>query len=279
MKTKAYAKLTLCLHVTNRVDGVLHFRNVTVPIDLFDMVYLEKHPTTHIETDKKYLPNDKRNTVYKALMLMKSTYNIKDNFRVRIVKNIPTQSGLGGGSADAAAIIRMLNEMYELNLSREALIDIAKQIDEDTPFCLFNEASIVEGEGEILTPVTLIEPLYYLLIKPNFGVSTKGFMKRFDHFQTDERVNACIDAMKENDYKKLVENMHNDFQRSVVKNNGRMRKIVRTLVEKELDGVCMSGTGTSVFGLSQDVEKVRASYQQIATKFSFVKYGKIKPKL
>ncbi|QIK56550.1 4-(cytidine 5'-diphospho)-2-C-methyl-D-erythritol kinase [Erysipelothrix sp. HDW6A] len=279
MQTKAYAKLTLCLHVKDRVNGSLHFRNVTVPIDLFDMVYLEKSETMHIETDKKYLPNDKRNTVYKALILLKETYAIKDNFKVRIVKNIPTQSGLGGGSADAAAVIRMINEMYALDLSREELINIARKIDEDTPFCLFNEASIVEGIGDILTPIDIIEPLYYICVKPSFGVSTKGFMKKFDHFQTEDKVVACIEALEEKNYKKLSDNMHNDFQKSVVRHNSRMRKIMRTLREQGMDGVSMSGTGTSVFGLSQDIDEVREAYKRIATKFSFVKYGEIKPKL
>lgn len=275
MRRRAYAKITLYLHVKDRVDGKLHFRNVTVPIDLFDMIYIEKHEEMLIETDKQYLPNDKKNTVYKAINIMKHKYKIKDNFKVRIVKNIPAQSGLGGGSADAACVIRMLDDMYSLNLDDQQLIDIAKQIDEDTPFCLFNRPMIVEGTGDILTPIELEEDLYYLLVKPSFGTSTKGFMKRFDSFEDETGFEAMINAIKSQDYNEIVANTHNDFQRIVTKKNGGMKKVVRTLKEGNLEGVCMSGSGTCVYGLTKDIEIARNYFETIVFMYPFVKYGRI----
>ncbi|HZJ87425.1 MAG TPA: 4-(cytidine 5'-diphospho)-2-C-methyl-D-erythritol kinase, partial [Erysipelothrix sp.] len=98
MRRKAYAKITLSLYAYRDGD-TLKFKNVIVPIDLFDVVYLEKNETMEISTNKSFLPNDKRNTVYLALDILKKKYNIQDNFKVKIVKNIPAQSGLGGGSS------------------------------------------------------------------------------------------------------------------------------------------------------------------------------------
>lgn len=275
MRKKAYAKITLYLHAEKRVDNMLHFKNIIVPIDLFDMVYLEKHDTMHIETDKTYLPNDKRNTVFKALMIMKRQFNLEDNFKVSIVKNIPAQAGLGGGSADAACVIRMIDEMYQLNLTDEALIQIARQIDEDTPYCLFNQPMVVEGIGDVLTPLDLDMDLYYLIIKPSFGVSTKSFLKRFKDFTDLKMFNRCLEAIHTNDYKLLVENTHNDFQHPVIKRNTRLKKVVRILEKQGLEGVCMSGSGTSIYGLSNQKEKVMEAYEALVLDYPFIKYGKI----
>lgn len=277
MRRKAYAKVTLCLHVEKRVNDDLYFRNITVPIDLFDVVYLDISDTLTIETDKKFLPNDNRNTVYKAINLMKEKYSIKENFKVRIVKNIPAQSGLGGGSADAACVIRMIDEMMDLKLSRDELIEIASEIDEDTPYCLFNEPAIVGGQGEALIPIVFPFELHYLLIKPSYGISTKGFMKTFKNFSTPERFDDCLKALQDGDYELLVRSMHNDFQRTALTKHSGLRRIIQTLKRGKLDGIIMSGTGSSMFGLTRDIEELRKFYESVALEYSFVKYGRINP--
>lgn len=276
MRKKAFAKVTFYLHALESDDETLHFRNVLVPIDLFDMVYLDKHSETYIETNMNYLPNDRRNTVYKAIAIMRRRYHIKDHFKVRIVKNIPAQSGLGGGSADAAAVIRMIDEMYGLNLSREALIDVAKEIDEDTPFCLFNEPSLVEGYGEKLTPIPLNMDLYYVMVKPNFGVSTQSFLKHFKKFQVrTSGLELCIKGMREAMFELLSENIHNDFEATVTKRNRKLKKVRAHLENLGLKGVCMSGSGTSVYGLCLSREEAISIYEEIVFQYPFVKYGKI----
>lgn len=277
MHRRAYAKVTLCLHVEKRVNDDLYFKNITVPIDLFDMVYLDKNETMSIESNKIYIPNDNRNTVYKAIVLMKQRFNISDNFRVKIVKNIPAQSGLGGGSANAACVIRMLDEMYSLNLSRDALIDVAKEIDEDTPYCLFNEPAIVGGVGEELIPIVFPFELYYLLIKPKYGISTKRFMKGFKNFSDDSKFQECLSAMQDADYERLVKNMHNDFQQTATTKIKEFRRIINSLKKGKLQGITMSGTGSSVFGVTKDIESLRTYYEDVCLKHAFVKYGRINP--
>lgn len=276
MRRRAYAKITLYLEVKDRIDGLLQFRNVIVPIDLFDMVYLDVNDKMHIETNKAYLPNDKRNTVYKAIELMKDKYKIKDNFKVRVVKNIPAQSGLGGGSADAAAIINMLNEKYNLNMSRSELIEIASQIDEDTAFCLFNEPALVEGYGEVVTPIPFHAELYYVLIKPGFGVSTKSFLRKYNEFvDQDVSRRRLTDAMENGDPDIIMTLTHNDFQIAVSKRRKDLNKVVEVLQDKGLNGVCMSGSGTSVYGLTTNKEQAIEIYESLVFKYPFVKYGKI----
>ena len=279
MRRKAYAKITLYLEVKDRIDGLLQFRNIIVPIDVFDMVYLDVHETMHIETNKSYLPNDRRNTVYKAIELMKEKYNIKDNFKVSIVKNIPAQSGLGGGSADAACVINMLNEKYQLNMSRQDLIDIASQIDEDTAFCLFNQPALVEGYGEIVTPIPFNGEFYYVIVKPGYGVSTKSFLKKYSDFIDQDVSRKKLEkAMAAGNPEEIMPLTHNDFQITVTKKRKDLNKVVNQLKSLGLEGVCMSGSGTSIYGFTTDKEKAIKIYEKLVFKYPFLKYGKISGK-
>ena len=279
MRRKAYAKITLYLEVKDRIDGLLQFRNIIVPIDVFDMVYLDVHETMHIETNKSYLPNDRRNTVYKAIELMKEKYNIKDNFKVSIVKNIPAQSGLGGGSADAACVINMLNEKYQLNMRRQDLIDIASQIDEDTAFCLFNQPALVEGYGEIVTPIPFNAEFYYVIVKPGYGVSTKSFLKKYSDFIDQDVSRKKLEkAMAAGNPEEIMPLTHNDFQITVTKKRKDLNKVVNQLKSLGLEGVCMSGSGTSIYGFTTDKEKAIKIYEKLVFKYPFLKYGKISGK-
>lgn len=276
MRKKAYAKLSLYLQVLDRKEGKLQFKNILYPLDLFDMIYLEKSETLEIETDKHFLPNDRRNTVFRAVELMKEEYKIKDNFKIKIVKNIPAQSGLGGGSADAAAVIRMMDEMYELKLSDEQLLDVASKIDEDTPFCLFNKPAIVSQGGAGVEFIETNMDLFYVLVKPKYGTSTKRFMKKFNEFNQDyKKFQACLKSLEDNNFKELVKHTHNDFQKTVSMKNKNLNKAITQLIDLGLEGVCMSGSGTAVYGLTKDVKLARKIHKKLAFKYPFVKYGKI----
>lgn len=277
MHRKAYAKLTFHLQVVGREGKKLRFQNLTVPIDLFDMVYVEKSPEMTIKTDKSYLPNDRRNTVYQAVTLMKNKYHIKDNFEITIRKNIPAQSGLGGGSADAAAVIQILNQMYALKMSDKEKIAIARQIDEDTPFCLFNKPSLVEGVGDILTPLSYhAEPLYYLLVKPPKGVSTKRFMRKYHSFQrNNEHLFKMAEAFENGQYKVMTSYLHNDFMDLVREKNKYIQKIEKDFEKLGLNAYTMSGSGSSVFAVSKSLEEVQRAQQKLVFKYPFVKYGRI----
>ena len=276
MRKKSYAKITLFLYAYKEGD-ILKFRNVIVPIDLFDMVYLEKNDVMEISTNKKYLPNDKRNTVYLALDLLKKQYGITDNFKVHIVKNIPAQSGLGGGSSNAATIINMFDEMYDLKMSLEEKNDIAMQIDEDTPYCVLSKPAMVEGIGEIVTPFDLEMDLYYIVVKPGFGVSTKSFLRKFNDVDLAyaSHMELMKDALLNQDYDEMISLRYNGFQNTVTKRYNAMSHVIDRLESMELDGVGMSGSGSVVFGLSTSKEKVMAIYEKIALEYPFVKYGRV----
>ena len=276
MHRKAFAKITFVVSTLGKIDGKVQFENVIVPIDLFDSVYLETSDEMVIETNKSYLPNDQRNTVFQAIRYMKERYHIEDNFKVTIIKNIPAQSGLGGGSADAAAVIQMMNERYALNLDRDALVEIASQIDEDTPYCLFNEPALVKGHGEHVIPLELSVQLYYVLVKPAFGMSTKSFLRKQKIFEAKETlVHNISEAMALGDVDMLYRNTFNVFQSFVSKTNYRMKFVVRDLKRSGLNGVCMTGTGTAVYGLTTDKQVAMQAFETLVSRYPFVKYGAV----
>lgn len=278
MREKSYAKITLSLYAYKEGDE-LRFKNIIVPIDLFDMVYLDKCDEMKITTNKRYLPNDKRNTVYLALELLKEKYQINDNFKVHIVKNIPAQSGLGGGSSNAATVINMFDKMYDLNMSLKDKMEVAKQIDEDTPYCIETLPSAVEGYGQIVNPIAYNVEMYYLLVKPGFGVSTKSFLRKFKN--TDTRYEDSMEKMSEacalGDYEKILDARYNSFQNTVIEKYEGMSKVIDKLESLGLDGVGMTGSGSCVYGLSQDKETVMNIFEKIVFDYPFVKYGKVKP--
>lgn len=276
MRRKAYAKITLSLYAYRDGD-TLKFKNVIVPIDLFDVVYLEKNETMEISTNQSFLPNDKRNTVYLALDILKNKYNIQDNFKVKIVKNIPAQSGLGGGSSNAAAIIHMFDDLYNLNMSLEDKLEVAQQIDEDTPFCVLSHPATVKGIGEIIESIEFEHDLYYLMIKPGYGISTKSFLKKYD--DADLNYEASMDKMREacitGDYRALIDSRYNSFENLVIKQYGALEKVITRLEAMGLEGVGMTGSGTCVYGLSQSKEEVVKIFEELVFDYPFVKYGRI----
>ncbi len=276
MREKAYAKLTLSLYAY-KDKNALKFKNVIVPIDLFDMVYLDKNETMEITTNKKFLPNDKRNTVYRALNLLKHKYKIKDNFKVHIVKNIPAQSGMGGGSSNAAAVINMFDRMYDLNMTLEDKIDIAMRIDEDTPFCIESKPATVEGIGEIVNPINLNTELYYLVVKPRFGISTKSFLRKFEAIDPEHEnsMEKMRDACESGSYEDILLNRYNSFQSTVEGRFDGMKKVMKRLDTLGLEGVGMTGSGSCIYGLSQDKEIVMQAFSKMSLKYPFVKYGRI----
>ena len=129
MRERAYAKINLCLEVVRRrEDGYHDLRMIMVPVDFYDVVDLVPAEETTMSLNRSYLPVNDKNTVIKAIHVMQEKCGVTQNFACTLLKHIPTQAGLAGGSADAAAAIRIINRMLKLNLSYQELIDIAKEV-------------------------------------------------------------------------------------------------------------------------------------------------------
>ncbi|NLW29648.1 MAG: 4-(cytidine 5'-diphospho)-2-C-methyl-D-erythritol kinase [Erysipelothrix sp.] len=273
MKRKAHAKLNLGLNVIRkREDGYHDLRMIMVPVDLFDTVEIVESNQLTIQSNKYYLPNDDKNTVYKAVKVMHQRYDTPTNFQIKLVKNIPTQAGMAGGSADAACVINMLNDMYSLNLTQDELIEVGLKIGADVPFCLFNKPALVTGIGEKLEFLNIDTNFHLFLVKPSFGVSTK---KLFENLEIKEasvlEFEELLDGLQTGNYDKIQRNIINDLQPQAINEHPEIQKIIDELVQFGFDNACMTGAGSVVFGITQDENLTRKAVEQFYLKYPLVK--------
>ncbi len=276
-RIRAYGKINLGLQVVRkRPDGYHDLRMVMVPIDLFDSIHVAPYEKLIIQSDKWYLPNDDRNTVYKAIRLMQENYGITQNYAVRIIKNIPTQAGLAGGSTDAAAMINYLNMKHQLNLSQQELIDIGVQVGADVPFCLFKRPALVEGIGERLTFLKGDFDFYLFIMKPKMGVSTGGLFKSLKvKPQSNDRFENLVQSIETNHYEGIQQNLMNDLLERATEIQPEIQLLIDELLAFGFDNASMTGSGSVVFGITRCEELCNRAVQAFYLKVPFVKKCKV----
>jgi 4-diphosphocytidyl-2-C-methyl-D-erythritol kinase len=277
MKMKAYAKINLYLDVTRkRPDGYHDLQMVMIQIDLFDVLEITIAEETIMECDKAYIPVDERNTVIKAYHLMKKSFAIQDHHHIRLVKNIPAQAGLAGGSTDGAAVIRIFNQMYQLNLSDQQMIDLAVLVGADVPFCLFEKTAKVEGIGEIVTPINRQLDFFLFLIKPKFGISTKALFEQFRISDVKGKsFDSMVQALEIGDYSAMCNSVYNRLQQEAIRVNPQIGKIVNELLNFGFDCAAMTGSGSVIYGITQDEKLVNRAVDAFVFKYPFVKKTRI----
>ena len=273
MKERAYAKINLCLDVVGkREDGYHDLKMIMVPINFYDVLEMEFAPETTLELNRDYLPINDKNTIIKAIHIMQEKYNITEEFRCRLEKHIPTRAGLAGGSADAAAAIRMINRMCNLHLTKDEMIAVGKEVGADVPFCILNRPAFVEGIGEKITTFSCSPDFYLLLIKPRKGVSTA---EAFHIVDEQEGIHPDCKAMQEaleyNDYDSIISSLGNSMENAAMTLVPEIRKAKQDLLDLGFDGVLMSGSGSTVFGITKDVELLDRSIDILKKKRYFVR--------
>src|SRR5690625_4664423 len=178
---KAPAKINLSLDILKkRDDGYNDVEMIMTTIDLYDRIELEelKQNEIMVSLESKFVPSDERNLAYKAAYIFKQKYNILAGVHIKIEKSIPVSAGLGGGSSDAAAVLRGLNRMWSLNIPIEELAQLGLQIGSDVPFCVMNTTALVKGRGEVIEKLPAPPSCWVVLAKPNIGISTKTIFQR-----------------------------------------------------------------------------------------------------
>ena len=273
MKERAYAKINLCLDVVGkREDGYHDLKMIMVPINFYDVLEMEFAEVTTLELNRDYLPINDKNTIIKAIHIMQEKYNITEEFRCRLEKHIPTRAGLAGGSADAAAAIRMINRMCNLHLTKDEMIAVGKEVGADVPFCILNRPAFVEGIGEKITTFSCSPDFYLLLIKPRKGVSTA---EAFHIVDEQEGIHPDCKAMQEaleyNDYDGIISSLGNSMENAAMTLVPEIRKAKQDLLDLGFDGMLMSGSGSTVFGITKDVELLDRSIDILKKKRYFVR--------
>lgn len=277
MKERAYAKINLCLDVVGkREDGYHELKMIMVPVHFYDVLEMNPSLETTMHINRTFLPINEKNTVIQAIQIMKQRYNIQEEFTCELSKHIPTQAGLAGGSADAAAAIRILNRMYHLHMSKEEMIEVGKQVGADVPFCLLNQPAYVEGIGEQITPFQNHTNMEILLVKPHHGVSTKEAFEKleYDHLTHPDCL-GMREALMNNDYEGVIQHLENSLEEVSMNLVEEIRTIKEELLALGMDGALMSGSGSTVFGFTQDHNVLTRAQEKMKEKHYFVRSTRI----
>lgn len=271
MIEQAYAKLNLCLDVVGRrSDGYHELNMLMVPLTLSDTLDVTIAPQTELITDGN-MPMGSNNTILRAIDVMRERYGFSEQFRIRVKKQIPMQAGLAGGSSDGAAMMRAINCLLNLHASVEELAELGKQIGADVPFCVYSTPAVVKGIGEIVKPVTLKGPWYVLLIKPEEGISTKDAFAEADRHPTvHPNPYVLLDALNQDDFFVIIEEMKNSLEVAALQMAPIISVIKEQCLEQGLDYVLMSGSGSCVFAMSREAERIETACSWFTGRYPFV---------
>ena len=268
MKIKAYAKINISLDIVGKreSDGYHLLKMIMQNIDLYDEISVEKQKEgITISCNKNYVPTDSRNLAYKAASLFKETYNIEDGVHIDIVKNIPVSAGLAGGSTDAAAVLKLMNKIFEVNVSDEELMDIGLKLGADIPYCINGGTALCEGIGEKITTLQPFKDKILVLVKPSFGVSTKEVYKSFnlDRVRVHPKTENLIEAMENDNLYYVANNMKNLLENVTLRKHNILIKIKEDMNRYGAVGSMMSGSGPSVFAFFDDMLKAQRCYEKM----------------
>ncbi|WP_288658592.1 4-(cytidine 5'-diphospho)-2-C-methyl-D-erythritol kinase [uncultured Limosilactobacillus sp.] len=259
---KAPAKLNLSLDTPMRYfDGSPRWDMVMTSADLADYVTVETHPrpaTIKVYTDSGFLPNDQRNLAYQAAHILRSRFHRWEGVTIRIKKNIPVAAGLGGGSSDAAAVLRALNRIWRLGLSKQELAKVALTIDSDVPYCVYSQLAHVTGHGEQIELLPAHPHYWVVIAKQQTSVSTPQILRQINYEQLDhldnDRLIACL---KDQDWQNAVKYMGNVLEPVTMRSHPEIRRLKDKMVSLGADVAQMSGTGPTVFAICHTESRAR----------------------
>lgn len=266
---QAHAKINLTLDVLGkRADGYHDLSMIMMEIPLADSVALEKSDKISVSTNLSFLPNNQKNIAYQAAEQFFSETGIQGGVTIQIEKNIPVSAGLAGGSTDAAAVLKGLNQMYETGLTLEQLRAIGNQIGKDIPFCLQGGIALAEGTGEKLRTLPSLPHCYMVLIKPHhLNVSTKEVFSSLNlsRMELHPDTNGAITALESGDLNGLCRRMYNVLEDVTVKKHPVIAELKYIMLEYGALGSVMSGSGPSVFGIFNSLEQAKQAEEKLLT--------------
>lgn len=241
------AKINLGLHITaKRKDGYHDIETCMVPIPLYDALEMILSNKTVFDTSGLSIPGEEKdNLILKALKLLRKDFNDLPNVHIHLHKNIPMGAGLGGGSADAAFALTLMNNLFDLHLENWFLEDYAAQLGSDCAFFIDNTPKIATGRGEIMEPVKVdLKGNHLLLVKPPIHIGTK------------EAYAGVIPTKPEKDLTQILKDktvwkteLQNDFEISIFPQYPELAAIKKSLYDMGAYYAAMSGSGSTVFGL------------------------------
>lgn len=261
----AYAKLNLTLAVTGRrAHGYHTIQSLFQSVSLCDRLVLERRETGFMLNEVEKIPAGE-NIIARADRLLRRECPLLGGVAVMLEKNIPTEAGLGGGSADAAAYLRGMNRLYGLGMDSRRLCCLAEELGADVPFCVDGGTAVATGVGEILQPVKSCLPLHLVVIKPDMGCSTREMYRRIDEMgdRLWQRFTAkeAAEALAAGDLAGLCSCLYNVFEEVVAL--PELEMIRRELRQSGALAAQMTGSGSAIFGIYPTEAAARAAAERL----------------
>lgn len=265
---KAMAKVNLGLDVLRRrQDGYHEVRMIMQSVDLYDVLTFEKTEAAGIviRTNKKNIPTDQRNLIYKAADLLMRKYSITDGLCVTLEKRIPMAAGMAGGSTDAAAVFVAMNELFSLHMTQESMCELAVTIGADVPYCIVGGTVLAEGIGEKLTKLADAPACTLLIAKPSVGVSTKYVYENLhaDKLRQHPDIDGMLTAICEDDLDGVAKRLGNVLETVTVKAYPVIEKLKSWMMEHGAVNALMSGSGPTVFGIYKEAQEAQRACEQL----------------
>ena len=265
----AYAKVNLTLDVLGlRDDGYHALKSVMQTVSLCDDIEIDVGTGRPwcLKCDADGVPLDTRNLAWKAAKVFFEAIGIDpDGLEIRMIKRIPSQAGLGGGSSDAAAVLRALNKHYGMPMSIEALADLSAKVGSDVPFCVLGGTVMVEGRGEFVRSLPPMPECYIVICKPDFPVSTPELYRKIDQCVIEKHPDneAMEAAIMAGDLNAITQNVHNVFDPVVAAEHPEIEHIKSVFAQCGALAQQMSGSGSAVFAIMPDFDSALNAFNAL----------------
>ena len=274
MEVKAFAKLNLSLDVLGkRPDGYHDMKMVMQSITLSDDITVVDNDGQGIRVSSNvgFLPTNEKNlAVAAALRFYESLGKEARSVDLSLEKSIPVCAGMAGGSSDAAAVLRALNEMEGRPYDVMELAKVGEKVGSDVPYCVLGTTALAEGRGEVLTTLPSLPKCWVVVCKPDFPVSTPELFGKIDRCKVRCRpdTDGMIRALEQGDLEGVARRMYNVFEDVLPeRQRSRVWDIKNTLIQCGALGANMSGTGPTAFGLFEDETAAREAYAQLSEQY------------
>lgn len=257
------AKINIGLNIVGVLENGYHLLDMTmIPIDLCDNLTIkvgDKNGDLKIKTNKKDIPVDSSNTLYKIYKKFYEKAKLTPlEMEIFLEKKIPHQAGLGGGSSNGAIFLNFLNKFHNDILSFEELIELGKNIGADVPFFILNKPSRVQGIGEKIEEIENNLKVSLVIVKPSFGVSTAEAYKQIKYIEKPKKSNIdkIIEGLKNNNLELVEEYIENNLEEALLKSDKNLIEFRNRLEEVEELKFFMSGSGSAFYAfLIEDIDE------------------------
>ncbi|MFO7818629.1 MAG: 4-(cytidine 5'-diphospho)-2-C-methyl-D-erythritol kinase [Halanaerobacter sp.] len=271
LRLKAYAKINLLLDVIGKYQTGYHqVEMVMQTIDLSDrLIFTKVDKGIKINCEHEAVPSGEKNLIYQAAQLLIDEFALEGGLEVKLEKNIPVAAGLAGGSSNAAAALKAVNQLWDLGLKSSELEVRAAKLGSDIPFCLRGGTQLATGTGTDLQSLNVSPDLNLVVVNPPFAISTAEIYKNFslDAIEQHPQVDNLVTGLKNDSRSVILSNLENVLELVAINRYPKVEEI-KKIVAQKTDKVLMSGSGPTLLGFVENKDKADLIAEALKNKFN-----------